>query len=403
MIVALEVGSAHVRVAVAELREDQSMLLRGVGECASSGVRKGEVFDVLNAQQDIKAALHEAENNLGVEIDEVYLSLSGSHIKSKQVKVKVQTDPEDMLVTGREITELDEMAGDQPLPDSHAILHVLLQHYTMDERVRSPEALGHSAASVEAEYLIIHGLRNRLETMVRAIMELEIEVKGVVFAPYAAAQIVLSKEVKKQGAVVIDLGAGTTDYVVYVDGAVEYAGSLGLGGDHLTSDLSIGLKYPYAATEELKCRHGRLYPDSRDPHGVVEVARTPNCEERVFYKESIAKIMSARQWETLSLVKRDLDEQNIWDKVHGGVILTGGASRVPGLEMMAAEIFPAPCKLSKDFLLDGDQTYSRRPDLATVLGLIRYAQTNQMQNPEPRGISRVREGFSRMIRSFGIL
>ncbi|MEM6886117.1 MAG: cell division protein FtsA [Verrucomicrobiota bacterium] len=402
VIAALEVGSHKVVAAVAEVREDGSLILRGVGEASSSGVRKGEVFDFQNAQKDISSALLEAENNADVEIQEVYLSITGSHIKSRKVRVKTSTEDEDHLVTEEQVRDLDEAAGEQAIPEDHAVLHELLQHYTLDSRTQTIKPVGLCAKELEADYLLIHGLQTRLETVVRCVMELDIQVSGVVLSSYATAQSFMASEVKKQGAVVIDLGSGTSDYMVYIDGAVAHIGVLGVGGDHLTHDISLGLKLPYKRSEELKIRHGLLYPTGIHQDEQVTLERSTNSEERSIYLHSLAKIMYLRQRETLELIKKDLDKLELWERINGGVHITGGASQVEGMQKLATDVFPVPVRLAHEFQLEGDQTYSRRPDLAGVLGVLRYARNYELTHPRSRGWSRVTEGFSKMFSSIGL-
>ncbi|MEM6821682.1 MAG: cell division protein FtsA [Verrucomicrobiota bacterium] len=402
VLVGVEVGTHKIVAAVAEARHDGSLILRGVGEAPSSGVRKGEVVDFQNVQKDISAALQAAENNADVEIRDIYLSIAGSHIKSRTVRVKTSTDVEDQLVTDRHVDELDEMASEQAIPEDHAVLHELLQHYYLDDQVRTTQPVGLSSQNLEATYHIIHGLRTRLETTVRCIMELDIRVTGVVLSSYASTQSFLNSDLKRQGAVVIDLGAGLSDYIVYVDGAVIHAGSLGVGGDHLTQDISLGLKLPYSRAEELKCKHGLLYPMGIGKDEQIILKRDTNFEERSVYCHSLAQIMHVRQKEILKLICRDLDQLNIWDRLNAGVFITGGASQVEGLQKMAAEVFPVLVRMVHKFSLEGDQTYSHRPDLATVLGVLRYARNYEITHPKSRGWSRVTEGLSRVLSSIGL-
>jgi len=403
VLVGVEVGSNKVVAAVAEVREDGSLILRGVGEVKSSGIRKGEVVDFQNAQKAIGSALEEAENNADVEIEEVYLAITGSHIKNRTVRVKTFTDAEEQLVTDQHVTELDALAADQAIPEDHAVLHELLQHYYLDNQVKTLQPTGLSSKVLEASYLLIHGLKTRLETTVRCIMELDIQVKGVVLSGYASAQSFMTSEMKKQGAVVIDLGGGVSDYTVYIDGAVVHNGVLGLGGDHLTHDISLGLKLDYSTAEEVKIRHGMLYPTGISREETILLERTTNREERSLYLHSLATIMYYRQKEILQLICRDLNSLELWERLNGGIFMTGGASQVEGLQKMATEVFPLPVRMAHTFNLEGDQTYSRRPDLATVLGVLRYARNYELNNPRAKGWSRVTDGLTKMLHSIGLL
>lgn len=403
IIVAIEVGSSKVAVAVAEMRDEEALCLRGVAEVPSSGVRKGEIVDFQNAQKDIASALEQAEAVADVEIEQVYVAITGTHIQSKTIRVKTSTEDEDHLVTQAEVDELDQMAQEQAIPEDHLVLHQMRQHFILDNRERTTKAVNLSSRTVEANYLMIHGLGTRLMTTVRAICELDIEANGAVLSAYASSQAVLTSDMKKQGAVVIDLGAGTSDYVAYVDGSVAHTGVLGLGGDHLTHDISLGLQLPYLRAEELKKAHGRLNATGIHPDERIKIERSINNEEREIYVHSLARVMELRQREILEYIRRDLDRAGVWDCINAGVFLTGGASRVQGLQSMAAEVFPVSCRLFHEFDLEGDQTHSRRPDLATVLGVLRYARKHELENPPARGWARLSKGFAQVLSSMGLL
>jgi cell division protein FtsA len=401
MIVALEVGTSKVVAAVGEVRKDGSLYLLGVGEAKSCGVRKGEIVNFQATQQTISEAISDAESKTEVVIGEVFMAVTGSHITSRTVRVKTQTDEDDRLITRSHVETLDELAQQQPIPADDAVIHQLLQHYYIDDRTPVVQPLGLNAHSLEATYLLIHGLENKLACSVRSVAELDVDVRGLALAPYASAQSVLTREQKNQGAVVIDMGGGTTDYVVYLDGAVVHTGVLGVGGDHLTQDIALGLKLPYQTAEMVKMRFGRLTTQKIHPDEQVSLEREHH-DERHIYLHSLINIMQARQAETLKLVRQDLDKLNLWPRLVSGVFFTGGASQVPGLDQMASDIFPIHTHLVKEFSFEGDLTFSKRPDLSTVLGLLQYAQNYESRNPKKHGIRRMVEMFQSAMSMLGL-
>lgn len=401
MIVALEVGTSKVVAAVGEVRKDGSLYLLGVGEAKSSGVRKGDIVDFQTAQQTISEAISDAENKTEVVIGEVFMAVTGSHIQSRTVRVKTATDEDDRLITRHHVEVLDELAQQQPIPTDDAVIHQLLQHYYIDDRTRVSQPLGLNTHALEATYLVIHGLENKLACSVRSVAELDIDVRGLALAPYASAQAVLTREQKEQGAVVVDLGGGTTDYVVYLDGAVVHTGVLGVGGDHLTQDIALGLKLPYGTAEMVKTRYGRLSAEGIHPDEQISLEREHH-DERHIYLHSLIAIMQARQAETLGLIKQQLDELNLWSRLASGIFLTGGASQVRGIEEMSAEIFPVPVQRMKEFSFEGDLTFAKRPDLSTVLGLLQYAQKYEERNPKKAGFRRVVEMFQNALSMLGL-
>lgn len=401
VIVALEVGTSKVVAAVGEVLKDGSLYLLGVGEAKSCGVRKGEIINFQTTQQTISEAIADAESKTEIAIGEVFMAVTGSHITSRTVRVKTQTDEDDRLITRSHVEILDELAQQQPIPADDAVIHQLIQHYYIDNGTPVSQPLGLNAHSLEATYLLIHGLENKLACAVRSVAELDIDVRGLALAPYASAQSFLTREQKGRGAVVVDLGGGTTDYVVYLDGAVVHTGVLGVGGDHLTQDIAIGLKLPIQTAEMVKMNFGRLYPHGIHPDEQVSLEREHH-DERHIYLHSLINIMQVRQAEILGLVKKDLDRLNLWPRLAAGVFLTGGASQVTGLEEMAQGIFPVQVNLVKEFSFEGDLTFSKRPDLSTVLGLLNYAQNYESRNPKKHGFRRMVEMFQNAMSMLGL-
>jgi cell division protein FtsA len=402
IIAALEIGTRKIAAAVGELREDGSLAILGVGESASAGIRKGEVVDYPQAQQAVRDAILDAEQKTGIEIKEVYLALTGSHLASRNVLVKTATEEDNSLVTLDHVRELDEQAAQTGIPADHEVIHELIQFYYLDNRVKTTEPVGLSSREMEASYHLVSGLRTRLETQVRCVVELDIEVVAVAMASYASAQALLTPEDKKLGSVLIDMGAGVTDYIVYVGGAVIHSGVIGVGGDHLTQDLALGLKLPYLRAEELKVRHGSLRWDLRHQPETLTLPRDATTEERTVWMESVATVMQARQRETLELIRADLEAQSLWPQLTGRVFLTGGASRVDGLSGLAARLFPIPCVVMNESRFEGDMSHNRRPELSTVLGLLRYAQNVEQASARPRGLARLGSRFRELLSSMNL-
>ncbi|MFZ5806463.1 MAG: cell division protein FtsA [Verrucomicrobiota bacterium] len=403
ILVALEVGTSKVIAAVAELRTDGTMTLLGVGEVPSSGIRKGEIVDFQDAQTCIHQALHNAEKETDAEIREVYLTLTGSHITSRTDMVRLTITDEEKLVAHEHVSELNHLAQSLVIPRDYVIVHSLLQRYCLDENVVSREPIGLSSSSLEGHYHLIYGLQTRLQTTVRCVHEQGVEICGYALSSYAMAQAILSPAAKQNGSVAIDMGAGITDYIVYVDGAVVHTGSVAVGGDHLTQDLAMGLRLPDQKAEQLKRQYGDLYMDGHHRDEKIVLERDMTFEERSLYRDSMVKILHVRQKELLSLIQQDLAARGLWPHLLGGVYITGGASQMRGVERMAREIFPADVKFAHEHTFDGDQTYSKRPDLSTVLGLLRYAQRKEMAKAKPRGWRRIQQSVVNILTAMRLL
>ncbi|MFQ3669897.1 MAG: cell division protein FtsA [Verrucomicrobiia bacterium] len=404
ILVALEVGTHKIVAAVAETTPTRELNVLGLGEELSAGVRKGEIVDFKAASDAIQSALVKAEEITDVQIAEVYLALSGGHIGSRNLHLRTAISDDDQTIREEHLADLAQMAAAQPIPPDHVRIHELPQHYYLDNETPVDHPLGLSSSSLGASYHVIHGMETRLETTVRSIRELGIMVKGCAVSAYAGAQAVLSEAQKMAGAVLIDLGAGTSDYIVYSKGAVIHSGVLGVGGDHLTQDLSIGLKIPYARAERLKVDQGHLDMDGFPADDRILLPRDGTFDEKSIARESMSLIMRVRQEETLRLISDDLDRAGVWPLVHGGVFLTGGASRTRGLLPLASQIFPAPVQIVSGPRTEGDdRLIGGRPDLITVLGLLRYAQTIELREGKPRGWARLRHSLRSVLESIRLV
>jgi cell division protein FtsA len=403
IVVALEVGSTKVVAAVAEIRPDGTLALLGIGEANSGQVRKCEIIDFEVAQGCVRDALAEAESKTDVVVAEVYLAISGAHIRSANTRVTTLISNEGDEITHDNMLDLQEMATAQPLPADHAIVHQLLQHYVLDDGSTTDNPIGLASKQLTAHFHQVYGLATRLQTTIRCVKELSIDVKNVALSAYATAQAVLSNNQKQLGAIVINLGGGVSDFITYQRGAVVHTGVLGVGGDHLTNDIVSGLKIPYAKAEQLKKTEGSVILDSAENEATLTLPGAYNFEERLIHRSSLNTIMQARQAEIFEIILEELQNAPFWQDFAGTVYITGGASQVKGLVELASQIFPCPVELAHQSPFDGDQTYGRRPDLSTLLGLLHYARKAEMELPPTKGIARVGQSLKRALASMRLI
>ena len=399
IVVALEVGSTKVAAAVGEIRPDGTLALLGIGEAASGQVRKCEIVDFEVAQGCVRDALAEAEQKTDVVIAEVYLAITGAHIRSANTRVTTAINHDGDEITHEHLQELHDMATAQPLPTDHAIVHHLLQHYVLDDGSSTDNPVGLASKQLTAHFHQVYGLATRLQTTIRCVKELSIDVKNYALSSYATAQAVLTRNQKQLGAIVINLGGGVSDYIVYQKGAVVHTGVLGVGGDHLTNDIVSGLKIPYAKAEQLKKTEGSVILHAAEEEERITLPGAYNFEERQIYRTSLNTIMQARQAEIFEIIMEDLQHAPFWPDFAGTVYITGGASQVNGLVELASQIFPCPVELAHQSPFDGDQIYGRRPDLSTLLGLLQYARQAELEVPATRGFARVGQSLRRALAS----
>src|SRR4026208_2544206 len=252
LMVGLEIGTSKICVVVGESRPDGTLKILGVGQAPSRGVRKGEIVDFETAMKCVQEAGVDARQKSHVMIKSVYVAVAGSHLQSVTNRGCVMLPEDRDEIDEQDVEDVKINAREVSIPAQNAFLHSIIQHYHVDGQDGVLNPVGMLGQKLEADFHIIHGVRTRIQNTIRCVKELPLEVEDVVFAPLASAQVVLTQHQKNLGALVIDIGGGTSHYLVYVDGAVKQSGVLAVGGDHITNDISMGLRIPMARAEKLK-------------------------------------------------------------------------------------------------------------------------------------------------------
>ena len=394
IIVGLEIGTSKVCAVVGETRHDGTVKILGVGQTPSRGVRKGEIVDFDTAGKCVREALADAEEKSDVAIHSVYLAVSGGHIESFNNRGSVNIPEDRDEICDEDFEEVQAAAREVSIPPSNTFLHSILQHYYVDGQDGVLNPIGMMGTKLEADFHIIHGVGTRIKNTVRCVKELDIEVEDVVFAPLASAQVVLDLNQKNLGALVIDMGGGTTGYVVYVDGAVKQSGCLAIGGDHIANDLSLGLRIPMTKAVKVMHEEGSVLLGNSLPGETVVLRDETGFAGKEIEREMLNTIINCRVRETFELIKREIDTMNCLDFLGAGLLLTGGCSQIQGVSHLAEEIFGMPVHVTHAQTVSGVTSAFENPQFSTAIGLIKYAQA--MQPQRPRGF------FRRFKRGFGM-
>lgn len=333
----LEIGTHKICVVVGEAKRDGAIKILGVGQAPSRGVRKGEIVDFEKVQTCVNDALVRAEDRSDVMIRNVFLGVTGAHIESLNNRGRHRLPDDQTEITEDDVEEAKEIARSVSIPQSNVFLHSVTRQYIVDgqEAVRQP--IGREGRVLEADYHIIHGVRGRVQNAIRCIREIPLEVEDVVFNPVAAAQVVLTREAKLQGALMIDFGAGTCDYVLYEDGMITASGCVPLGGDHITNDVSMALQIPNGRAERLKVEEGSVLYDSVPEGEMLSIEDDTGLilgeVERAFLNE----VMNLRTKEILTQVRVRVEDH--LGRLGAGIYLTGGVSMMKGVDAVAREVF----------------------------------------------------------------
>ena len=385
LTVGLEIGTSKICVVVGESRPDGTIKILGVGQTPSRGVRKGEIVDFETAMKCVHEAVVDAEQKSDVMIRSVFVAVAGSHLQSFNNRGCV-TLPEDRdEIDEQDVEDVKINAREVSIPAQNAFLHSIIQHYHVDGQDGVLSPVGMLGQRLEADFHIIHGVRTRIQNSIRCVKELPLEVEDVVFGALASAQVVLTQHQKDLGALVIDMGGGTTDYILYVDGAVKQSGCLGIGGDHITNDISMGLRIPMARSEKLKIEEGSCTLGNCLPGETILLKDDSGFAGKEIERETLNTIIHLRVREAFDLLKRGLEEEPFLNYLGAGVFITGGCSLLNGIDHLAEEVFEMPAHVAHAQTMAGLTSASENPQLSTAIGLIKYAQAVQSDRPR-RGI-----------------
>jgi cell division protein FtsA len=387
IVVGLEVGTSKVCAVVGEVVDGGNISLIGVGRADSKGVRKGEIVDIDAACAAIVEAVTEAEEGANVEIHNVYASMTGGHIRCFNNRGMVTITNEEREITPDEVGNVLKNARAVNIPIGTVVIHGIRQHFYVDGQDGIQNPAGMIASRLEADVHVIYGVKTRLQNTIKCIKQVPLDVANICVSSLASALAVLTTEQQQLGAVVIDMGGGTTDFIAYREGTIQHSGVLAVGGDHITNDIATGLKIPMPLAEQLKIEHGTV--EWPVPDETITLKSNVGLPDRNISREMLCHAMHLRVEETLTLVKKELEKQNLLDFMGAGVFITGGCARLRGLEDLATRVFGMPVHIGHSQTINGPTSAIESPEFSTAIGLVRFAigtQQEQHQAPTPTQI-----------------
>ncbi len=394
--VGLEIGTTKVAAVIAETRSDGLLRIIGAGEAPSRGVRKGEVVDIGKITLCLNEAVSEAEEKADREITDVVVAVTGSHLETLNNRGGIQIPEDRDEIEEEDIHDVEQSALGVTIPPGNVFLHTIIRHYYVDgqEGVASP--LGMLGRKLEAEFHIVHGTKTRIQNNIRCIREANLEVGNVVMSAVAIAYSLLDQGDKESGVLAIDIGGGTTDYILFRDGAVRDSGVLAVGGDHITNDIAIGLRVPTKRAEKLKVEHADVAPGATAARGTVDL-EDPTYSGGEIERRILNIVAEARVREIFTLLRRRLGFERHAPFIGGGILLTGGTAELKGIAALASDVFGVPARVACARPLMGPSALFESPRFSTAVGLVVYAQAAQEALEEISIFDRVRRKIGRFI------
>lgn len=383
IVVGLDIGTSKIAVIIGNTwqGDPEKIEIIGVGQSPSEGLRKGVVVDLDLTTAAIRQAVEAAELMAGFEIGSVYAGIAGGHITGQTQHGLVAVSGEGHEITKSDVERAVNAAQAISIPVEREVLHVIPQGFIVDSQDGIKDPVGMSGIRLETYVHIVTGAVASAQNLVKSIYNAGISVENIVLEPIASAGAVLPHDEKGLGVVLVDMGGGTTDIVVYKDGALHHTAVLSICGDHVTNDIAQLLKITRQEAERLKRGRGCAMVDMIDPDDVIPISTVGGVRKpRFITRRDLAEIIQCRMEEFLNLIGQEIYNSQLL--VPSGIVMTGGTSLLDGLLELAEQTFPCPVRVGYPRPLKGLMEKVNSPVYATGVGLVLYGAMEHYSEPK---------------------
>lgn len=371
IITGLDIGTTKVCAVIGQVRES-SIEIIGVGSSPSYGLRKGVVVNIDSTVDSITKAVEEAELMAGVEVNSVYAGIAGGHIKGMNSRGVIAVSSKDREIRQADVNRAIDAAKAVSIPMDREVIHVFPQEYIVDDQDGIKDPIGMSGVRLEVEIHIVTGAVTSAQNIVKSVNRAGFAVNDIVLQPYSAALAVLTPEEKELGVVLSDMGGGTTDIIMFVNGSVRYTGVLAIGGNHITNDIAVGLRTPAISAEAIKKKYGCADSSLINPEDMIEVPSVGGRAPRKISKKVLSEIIQPRYTEIMTLVQRELRMTGFEDLIAAGMVITGGGSLIEGSAEITEKIVGLPVRMGYPGSVRGLVDVINSPIYATGVGLVLF-------------------------------
>lgn len=367
--VSLDIGTSSVKVIIGEMVNDTLNII-GVGNVKSEGLRKGSIVDIDETVHSIKRAIEQAERMIGLKINQVIVGVTGNHVSLLPCHGVVAVSSDNREISNEDVARVIDAAQVVSIPPEREIIDVIPKQFIVDGLDEINDPRGMIGVRLEMEGTIITGSKTILHNTLRCVERAGLEIVDIGLQPLAAGAFALSKDEKNMGVAMIDIGGGSSTVAVFENGHLRGTSVIPVGGDHITKDLSIGLRTTTEEADKLKLKHGHAFYDHASEEELFEVSIIGSDQQQQFNQLEVADIIEARMEEIFSLVQDELKQMNIRD-LPGGFVLTGGTANMQGVLELAQDIFQSRVRIAIP-----DYIGVREPQYTTAVGLIQFAYKN---------------------------
>ncbi|MFO7604396.1 MAG: cell division protein FtsA [Gammaproteobacteria bacterium] len=395
LIVGLDIGTSKVVAIVGEISHDNQVDIIGIGTHPSRGLKKGVVVNIESTVQSIQRAVEEAELMAGCQIHSVYAGIAGSHIRSLNSHGIVAI--RDKEVTHADVDRVIDAARAVAIPADQRILHILPQEFIVDEQESIKEPIGMSGVRLEAKVHMVTGAVSAAQNIIKCVRRCGLEVDDVILEQLASSYAVLTDDEKELGVCLVDIGGGTTDIVIFTEGAIRHTAVIPIAGDQVTNDIAVALRTPTQYAEEIKIKYACALTQLANPDETIEVPSVGERPMRRLARQTLAEVVEPRYEELFTLIQAELRRSGFEDLCAAGVVLTGGSAKMEGVTELAEEIFHMPVRMGCPQYVTGLVDVVRNPIFSTGVGLLLFGHQNRgLRESEARMGSGVTSVLKRM-------
>ncbi|MBJ6609274.1 MAG: cell division protein FtsA [Candidatus Thiothrix moscowensis] len=376
VIVALDLGTSKVVALVGEINDAGRLEIIGIGSYPSRGMKKGVVVNIESTIQSIQRAVEEAELMAGIQIRTVYVGIAGSHVRSLNSHGIVAI--KDKEVTDNDVDRVMDAARAVAIPADQRILHVLPQEYVIDQQEGIREPVGMSGVRLEARVHLVTAAHSAAQNLVKCVERCGLNVEDIILEQVASSYAVLEDDEKELGVCLVDIGGGTSDIAVFMNGAIHHTAVIPIAGDQVTNDIAVAVRTPTQHAEEIKIKYGRALRQLADENELIEVPGVGEREPRSLSAQTLASVIEPRYEELFSLVLQELRRSGYEERIGAGIVLTGGSSKMRGVRELAEEVFHMPVRIGMPRNLGGLRGEVENPIHSTGVGLLLYGMAQQL-------------------------
>lgn len=398
-IVGLDIGTSWTRVVVGAVSRDGQVMVESIAERPSEGVKNGSIVNMEQTIKVINSVVSEAEIQAGTEVHSVLLAIEGSHIQAIQSNGVVGINSKDQEIKTEDIRRSIEVAKSMNIPPNTEIIHTLVQDFQVDSRSGIKDPIDMLAHRLDTRVLLVIGSTPIIQNQYRCVQKSGIQVDKVVLQTLADSDVVLSQEEKDMGAILINIGSGSTNCIVYQNGSPAFVCGIDVGGESVTSDIAYMLQLPKAAAESIKISDGSCYSPNISPEDMIVTPAVGGKPAIRLPRKEMAKVIEARMAELFSMLKQKLEDEGVSGSFGSGIVLVGGGSLLSGVTELASEIFRLPARIGFPEAINGLDRMYIDPRYSTVLGLLKN-EAKKYKDNNGYSSSKEKNGFGGRMKSF---